>query len=185
MPTKTHSHSCYQPTLEVTWLKHHDARDTTNTRKRIWMTPKKGYRTCTRCTKNRALRFYTTKGKICATCRKGTTRKLARATHLQQTYGLLLEEYDLILAYQMGKCAICCGLRSGSYDVDHDHRLEKRFIAEGYAPLKARRESIRGLLCKRCNRRLLPAALDRPDILEQAIEYLNNPPAEHILSANL
>jgi len=85
----------------------------------------------------------------------------------------------------MGKCAICCGYRKGSYDVDHDHRLEKRFIAEGYDPLKARRESIRGLLCKRCNRRLLPASLDRPDILEQAIEYLTNPPAEMVLNVTL
>ena len=143
---------------------------------------KKGYRTCKKCTKNRALRFYTPKGYTCVTCRKGTGRKLARATHLQQTYGLLLEEYDLILDYQMGKCAICCGYRKGSYDVDHDHGLEKRFIAEGYAPLRARRESIRGLLCKRCNRRLLPASLDRTDILEQAIEYLNNPPAMQFIT---
>ena len=146
---------------------------------------KKGYRTCTKCTKNRALRFYTTKGKICATCRKGTTRKLARATHLQQTYDITLAEYEGILNLQAGKCAICCGLRSGSYDVDHDHKLERRLIAEGYAPLTAKRASIRGLLCKRCNRRLLPASLDRTDILEQAIEYLTNPPADQILNVEL
>ena len=146
------------------------------------MTPKKGYRTCKKCTKNRALRFFAPKGYTCATCRKGSGRKLARATHLQQTYNLTLAEYEAILNFQAGKCAICFGVRNGSYDVDHDHKLERQLIAEGHENLEARRMSIRGLLCRRCNRRLLPSCLDTPTILEQAIEYLNHPPAEEVLN---
>ena len=146
------------------------------------MTAKKGYRTCKKCTKNRALRFFTPKGYTCATCRKGSTRKLARGTHLQQTYNITLEEYNTLLDYQQRKCAICFGHRNGSYDVDHDHKLERQLIAEGYDNTEARRMSVRGLLCRRCNRRLLPSCLDTPAILEQAIEYLTHPPAEEILN---
>lgn len=145
------------------------------------MTTKKGYRTCKKCTKNRALRFFTPKGYTCATCRKATTRKQSKRTHLQQVYGITLEEYETLMERQTRKCAICFGTRTG-YDVDHDHKLERQLIAEGHENLEARRMSVRGLLCRRCNRRLLPSCLDTPAILEQAIEYLNHPPAEEVLN---
>lgn len=140
---------------------------------------------CQRCGKNRALKFYTPKGRICATCRKASTRKTTRGTHLANTYGISHAEYESILAQQGQACAICRGVRRGSYDVDHDHRLEKRLLAEGHEPLTARRLSIRGLLCKRCNRRLLPASLDDTAILSRAIEYLNDSPACWVLDQRL
>jgi hypothetical protein len=138
-------------------------------------------RECQKCGKNRALKFYTPQGRICATCRKATTRKNARGTHLATTYGISHDEYESILHQQSESCAICGGVRKGSYDVDHDHKLEKRLIVEGFDPLEARRQSIRGLLCKRCNRRLLPATLDDTRILQRAIDYLMNPPARRII----
>lgn len=139
-------------------------------------------RPCTKCQRNRAERFFTSKkGKVCADCRKASSRKLARTTHLQTNYGISHDEYEALLAAQSQACAICRGIRRGSYDVDHDHRLEKRLLSEGKEPLEARRESIRGLLCRRCNRRLLPATLDDTKILQGAIDYIMNPPARHIL----
>lgn len=146
------------------------------------MTTKKGYRTCKKCTKNRALRFFTPKGYTCEKCRRNSTRSMARNTHLTKTFNISNEDYGQILMAQGGKCAICFGQRNGSYDVDHDHKLERQLIAEGHENLEARRMSVRGLLCRRCNRRLLPSCLDNPAILEQAIEYLNHPPAEEVLN---
>lgn len=136
---------------------------------------------CIRCGKNRALKFYTARGNVCSTCRRGTARRAARSTHLQQTYGIELAHYNALLEYQNHACAICLGKRSGSYDVDHDHKKEKALIADGADPLTARRDSIRGLLCRRCNRRLLPATLDDLRIMQGAIDYLLNPPARHVL----
>lgn len=140
---------------------------------------------CQKCGKNRALKFYTPKGRICATCRKATTRKATRGTHLANTYGISHAEYESILAQQGKACAICRGVRRGSYDVDHDHRLEKRLLAEGRAPLEARRLSVRGLICRRCNRRLLPSCLDDTTILQAAIDYLLCPPAKKVLDPTL
>lgn len=140
---------------------------------------------CQKCGKNRALKFYTPKGRICATCRKATARKTTRGTHLENTYGISHAEYESILAQQSQACAICRGVRRGSYDVDHDHRLEKQLLAEGREPLEARRLSVRGLICRRCNRRLLPACLDDTQILQSAIDYLMRPPAKTVLSPRL
>jgi hypothetical protein len=78
-----------------------------------------------------------------------------------ETYGISLEDYDRMLAAQGGGCAICGGKRRGNLDVDHCHK--DKFV--------------RGLLCRRCNRRLLPASQDRVDRLEAAIRYLEDPPA--------
>jgi hypothetical protein len=98
-----------------------------------------------------------------------------------KTYFITLEEYDDLLELQRGRCAICDGYRSGSYDVDHDHKMEKQLRSAGWSPRNAMRGSIRGLLCRRCNRRLLPASVDNPDILAAAITYLNGPPAHGII----
>jgi len=69
--------------------------------------------------------------------------------------------------------------------VDHDHKLEKLLIESGIDPIDAARMSVRGLLCKRCNRRLLPAATDKQEVLARAITYLDDPPAKAHLSGTL
>lgn len=131
-------------------------------------------RVCARCGKNRATRFYrTARGRVCVTCQRSRKNKGTRAQRVYDTYNITLEEYDLLLAHQGGGCAICQGTRRTNLDVDHDHKVEK---ASGNT-----RGSVRGLLCRRCNRRLLPACLDDPEILRRAIAYLENPPAKEVI----
>jgi hypothetical protein len=86
-----------------------------------------------------------------------------------ETYGITGEEYEAILKAQGGVCYICeQPPRSKRLAVDHDHD-------------KTGRESVRGLLCRRCNHRLLGSAHDATAILKRAISYLENPPARVVL----
>lgn len=137
-------------------------------------------RKCQRCERNRQLKFYTPKGRICSDCRKRTRSSATKDVRLQTTYGITLEEWHALLSSQGGACAICQGKRSG-YDVDHDHKAEKLLIESGVGALSAARMSVRGLLCKRCNRRMLPSATDRPELLRRGADYLENPPAHEVL----
>lgn len=136
-------------------------------------------RPCVGCLKNRAERFFPAdlrrtdgKSEKCVTCRRKRRSAGTRDQRLQETYSITQEEYEAILEAQGGVCAICKGKRSG-YDVDHDHAVVK---AGGTV-----RSSVRGATCRRCNRRLLPAALDSVIVLQAAIDYLVNPPARHVL----
>lgn len=132
-------------------------------------------RECTGCHRKRAERFYVSpRGRKCADCRKRRTRYASRDVHLVETYGITQAEYDALLAAQGGKCAICRGTRPGNLDCDHDHAL----VRAGHSV----RDSIRGLLCRRCNRRLLPAAQDSVERLRDVIAYLENPPAQKVLA---
>lgn len=60
--------------------------------------------------------------------------------NLQAKFGLTLEDYDNMLEYQKGVCAICGETNSSGtrLAVDHDHKTDE----------------IRGLLCQRCNTHL-------------------------------
>lgn len=104
--------------------------------------------------------------------------------YLKRTYGITLEEYEAIYAFQKGLCAICRkklrppnsphkkghvdGLRA---ELDHDHHI------------KDKRLSVRGLLCGGrhfgCNRRL--GRVDNRPWLLNASEYIKNPPAQQVL----
>jgi hypothetical protein len=94
---------------------------------------------------------------------------------LVETHGITSEIHDAVLADQDGKCWICRKAYPYKLDVDHDHALEKNLIEEGWDPIDARRASLRGLLCKRCNRRMLPSAQDKPETLRRAAIYLEQP----------
>jgi hypothetical protein len=138
-------------------------------------------RKCSRCGVNRHPKFFVSdRGRVCSQCRRTRTRSASKDQRLQQEYGITLGEWNAILDAQGGVCAICEGTRS-SFDTDHDHQIERALVAQGVAPLMARRMSIRGLLCKRCNRRLLPAAQDSEGRLLAAIHYLDNWPAFDVL----
>lgn len=120
-------------------------------------------RMCKACKKNRREDFYSSpRAKTCRDCLKKNRRNYSRDTRLQETYGITEDEYRALLDKQGGKCAICGGTRRYNLDVDHDHKDER----------------LRGLLCKACNRRLLPNAKDSIEILKRAIEYLEAPPAQ-------
>lgn len=138
--------------------------------------PKPEMRVCVICTRNRALRFYPPDARRadglstrCVSCKKGVSKLGNRNQRLVDTYGITQADYENILRAQGGACAICKGHRKGNLDVDHDHKAQPG------------RGSVRGLLCRRCNRRLLPAALDQVKNLEAAIAYLLSPPAQRVL----
>ncbi len=133
-------------------------------------------RVCVVCARNRALRFYPADARRadglstrCVACKKGVSKLGNRNQRLQTTYGITEGDYGRLLLAQNGACAICKGKRKGNLDVDHNHMGEQGRVA------------VRGLLCRRCNRRLLPAALDQVKHLQAAIAYLTDPPAQHVL----
>ncbi|GEB50405.1 hypothetical protein SCA03_29560 [Streptomyces cacaoi] len=127
---------------------------------------RKGYRRCARCERNRAERFFAGKrGRICATCKRKSRSQASHAARVQAVYGLGPGEYDALVAGQQGRCAICDGTRRQRLSVDHDHRSGV----------------VRGLLCRRCNGRLLTAARDDPALLRRAADYLDSHPATRIL----
>lgn len=76
---------------------------------------------------------------------------------LKLVFGLTWDEYELMLACQDWRCAICGGKpRKNLLSVDHDHKTGE----------------IRGLLCSRCNHRVLGAANEDPERLRRAARYL-------------
>lgn len=119
------------------------------------------------CGKRRDEAKFTGPRSKCATCRRDATRRSARKTHLWKTYEITVEEYDRMLKNQGGVCAICKGGRSYNLAVDHDHSLVDKL---------GMRASVRGLLCKRCNK-FLRDIRDNRVILYDGIDYLLNPPA--------
>lgn len=128
--------------------------------------PRKGYRKCMRCGRNRAERFFSSKrGRTCETCRRRIRSKTAHENRVCATYGLKKGEYDKLLEAQGGVCAICKEPRNYRLAVDHDHKTGL----------------VRGLLCKMCNGKTLPSVRDNPETLRAAADYLENPPALAIL----
>jgi hypothetical protein len=97
-----------------------------------------------------------------------------RAVRISETYCISLEEYSAILASQDGACGICGRKPRYNLDVDHDHAVERALRAQGVPECEAKRRSVRGLLCKLCNRRLLPAVRDDIVTLERAQVYLRS-----------
>lgn len=144
--------------------------------------PKRGYRHCARCERNRSERFFLPRGRVCSTCRKRRVQSTSRDQRLRDTYGITEDEFNQILEAQGGKCAIT-GIKPtrGHFDCDHDHTLERELLAAGVDPLAARRASVRGVLSRSANRRLLPAARDQVATLHRAIDYLTDPPARKVL----
>lgn len=83
-----------------------------------------------------------------------------RERRYQKLYGISTDEYEKMLAFQEGGCAIC-GRKPKNLrlSVDHDHRTGE----------------VRGLLCHICNK-TLHYNVDS-DWLFEAYEYIENPPA--------
>jgi hypothetical protein len=108
---------------------------------------------------------------VCNVCKRKTARAAARRRHLKTTYDITTEEYDEILTAQNGACAICYGSRPYNLAVDHDHQVAAQYGA---------RASIRGLLCKRCNK-LLRDVRDSAQVLLAAADYVMSPPAKKVL----
>ncbi|MBT3737370.1 MAG: hypothetical protein HOG25_22205 [Gammaproteobacteria bacterium] len=104
---------------------------------------------------------------ICKTCdnkrryRNKEDDSKDRNYYYQRKYGITLEDYDRMYKEQGGRCWIC-QVHQIEFEtrlcVDHDHAKEGK-------------ESVRGLLCRECNRGL-GTFLDDPERLQQAIRYL-------------
>lgn len=126
-------------------------------------------RACSQCNiKRDQTSFVGTRGRICALCRKKNAKLAARKRLLQSVYGITVEEYD---AMASGGCNICGGSRRYQLHVDHDHALAEQFGA---------RASVRGVLCRRCNK-LLRDIRDSSDLLVAARRYLLDPPSKKVL----
>lgn len=83
-----------------------------------------------------------------------------RERNLKTKYGITIAEYDTMLESQCYVCWICRHPpKVRRLAVDHDHK-------------KKGKESVRGLLCWRCNKGL-QCFSDRPELLERAALYLH------------
>lgn len=82
-----------------------------------------------------------------------------RRSHIKNTYGITVEEYEQMLAAQNNRCAICkTDKPSGpgkKLFVDHDHETG----------------TVRGLLCCKCNF-MIGHAVDGIPTLRAAVRYL-------------
>lgn len=121
-----------------------------------------GFKWCPTCESYKEYdNFYTTSrttGDSCKECAV-TSGNNAR---LKSNYNLTEADYQKILDYQGGVCAICGNKPSKKrFHVDHDHITGL----------------IRGILCLWCNHKVLGGARDNVEVLESAAKYLKSPPA--------
>jgi hypothetical protein len=120
-------------------------------------------------------------GPRCAThhrSRLRLNRETARGRRLVTTYGITATEYQAMLDYQGGACAICQrakGIRK-ALSVDHDHAVA---VLDGHEPDKGCPNCVRGLLCASCNK-MLGHARDDPAMFIRAAEYIRNWPSRSV-----
>lgn len=108
-------------------------------------------------------------GKRCATHHRLLKRKRSEsawAKRIEATYGVTAEEFAAILEHQGGVCAICQIARGVTkrLSLDHSH-------ATGQP---------RGAICGSCNA-LLGRGRDDPEFFRRAADYLEDPPAKHVI----
>lgn len=116
-------------------------------------------------------------GPRCAThhrAKRNTTRDARKGAYVEKTYNITEDQYQALLAFQGGCCAICRrikGLRK-RLAVDHDHSCCDGPTSCG--------KCVRGLLCTTCNK-FLGHIRDSPAAMEFGKNYLIDPPANHVL----
>jgi len=87
---------------------------------------------------------------------------------MKKLYGITLEQYDTMLAFQGGCCGICrrpAASMTTRLNIDHDHKTRQ----------------VRGLLCSWCNHKRLPAVHDSVEYAANLTAYLARPPAERAI----
>lgn len=128
-----------------------------------------GIRECGLCVQPKPLdEFYVTKKRAkrhggtylhyyCKLC----TALISRESRLWRLFNITSDEYDRILAFQGGGCAICGQIaKNYALNVDHDHKTGL----------------IRGLVCWIHNQ-AIGLFRDSPELLKRAVSYLERPPA--------
>jgi Recombination endonuclease VII len=89
------------------------------------------------------------------------TSAYAHEYRLKIEYGITSADYEALLEFQGGRCSICNKIpRKKRLAVDHNHKTGE----------------VRGLLCLRCNHKLLGSSGEDTVILRRAADYLENPP---------
>lgn len=78
-----------------------------------------------------------------------------RDRHLSKKYGIVSDEFDLLVQAQLNLCAICLRYFGKQLHVDHDHSSGR----------------IRGLLCGKCNK-AIGLLDDQPRSAQAAAKYL-------------
>lgn len=100
-------------------------------------------------------------------CSAACQKRVGRAAWVLKTYGITLEEYDTILEFQGGHCALCPAVPSPGkpLHIDHEHRRGEG----GKGPL-------RGLVCAFDNTRII-GRLKSHEKAQKLADYLREPPA--------
>lgn len=98
-------------------------------------------------------------------------RRRERASNLKRNYGLTIEQYDAMVAWQDGKCAICGGPPSDPRWKGHASPVGGRRIEKFHIDHNHKTGDVRALLCSQCNRGLGDFR-DDPALLLKAAEYL-------------
>lgn len=98
--------------------------------------------------------------------RNAESRRLRERSRSCSKYGISLEQYDLILKQQDGKCAIC--LREERSKNKADGVVKALAIDHNHIT-----GVVRGLLCSSCNRGISKLG-ENPMILRRAADYLEN-----------
>lgn len=135
----------------------------------------------TKVCKNHPTRKAPYPGPRCYSCHNERRREVRLRNHgrrVATVYGITPEQYEKLLAFQGGKCAICRragdgaapGARRGAkrLAVDHDHACCPGPTSQGCCA--------RGLCCSICND-VLAHFRDDPDQLERAAAYLRDWPS--------
>lgn len=109
---------------------------------------------------------------VCAACHskvqkesrgRPAVREHIRRYRLLRRYGITVEQFETLLAFQNGRCIACSvvlvidgkpGCRGNSANVDHDHKTNL----------------VRGILCWNCNRRL-GVLESQPDLNARLLAY--------------
>jgi hypothetical protein len=138
----------------------------------------KASRVCVECKIEKGhLAYSGPRARICKKCRGIKGRTTQRYAHVVKTYRLSPAEYELLIQATKDekgarRCQLCREVRATHfYPIDHDHAVEREH---------GMRKSIRGLICKSCNR-LLRDARDSSSLLRKAADYLDDWPARRTL----
>lgn len=102
----------------------------------------------------------------CKKCRVRATRESSRRFHLKRAYGISLEQFNQLKAFQKERCAICGDVFGENCYVDHCHTTG----------------AVRGLLCPSCNSGL-GLFSDNLSRLKKAANYLQCPPLATLTAA--
>lgn len=121
-----------------------------------------GQKWCNRCEQFLAVSEFNLNGRgpaaYCAPCASA----YAHERILARQFGMTPARYQEMLDVQAGRCAICEKRpRVRRLAVDHDHETGE----------------VRGLLCTRCNHKVLGGAGESAALLKRAARYLTAPPA--------